>query len=120
MSQTLVSGTTINAARVDLSQMIKDKVWAGLQQGLDERIVVRNVAKSLGKPTEYVLRQLSLAELPSSVIGLLKKHPISPHVAMSLWKRSNEDTGQTVQLLTKAINTAAAAGSTKVMLKHVV
>ena len=117
MSQT-ISDTIVSAARIDLATMVKNEVWNITQNGTNERIAARSVAKAMEKSQAYILLQLEIASLPMAIVGILKKNPIASHVALSIWKRTGEDVAQSVRVLNRAIKAAKAEGSSKVMLKH--
>ena len=93
----------------------------GEKQGMTRMDNLESIAKSYGRTTAFVINHLQMLELPSEVIGLLKREPIAVHMAMKAWKVTKENPTKTLEILEEAVaeSKAAAGGKPyKVMPKH--
>ena len=118
--QVSVSDALVTGFRLNLAEMVKSEFHRNMEKGIKEGVAIRSIAKGLDKTPEFILNQLAITELPSSIIGLLRTNPIAFHVALSIWKRSKGNPDRALMLLTKAIQQANIDGAKKVMLKHAV
>ena len=114
----VTESTFSNVVYLDLAKLVKEELSIGESSGLDEKAVIRTIAKVLGKPPSYVRKQIAICELPSEILGLMRGHSVAPHVVLSLWHKAEANPLDAASLLKKAIANSEAQGVSKVMLKH--
>ena len=106
--------------RFNVAELIKTQMSVAEAQGIDETVVMGTIAKVLNTPVSAIQESMLLMALPSEIIGLMRVKPISPHVALSVWRKTNENPGETKRILVMAAKRSAAEGARKVMLRHAI
>ena len=105
--------------QIEIAAEIKRLKDLGEAQGKSKMEVYERIAKAFGKTVTFVYIHLTYMELPSDVIGLLRREPIAVSVAMTTWKKTKNNATETLAALNAAVEKSKASGAKKVMPKHV-
>ena len=107
-----------NLKPIEVAANIKHLLDLAESQGTPHMDAMQRIADAHGKTVTYVYYHLKGMELPSEVIGLLRHEPIALSLAMTAWKKTKENSVETVKILRDALETSKASGARKVMPKH--
>ena len=117
MSSTL-NPVAVTSIRLDIAEMIKKERDMWLNKGVPSSEAINSIATAFGKTPAFVYSQLSVMELPSEIIGMMRSKPITIGFAMKVWRDTNGDAAKTKEILLTALANAESAGAKKAMPKY--
>lgn len=107
-----------NFKPIEVAANIKSLHDLGESSGRPKMEVMQQIADAYGKTVTFVYGHLAMMELPSAVIGMLRREPIAVSIAMAAWKKTKNNEKETLKILGDALARMKATGKKKVMPKH--
>ena len=109
----------VTSFKLDVADLIKKQRDSWVSKGFSQGQAINAIAKALGKTPAFVYSQLSVTELPSEIVGLMRTKPIAIALALKVWKDSEGNIKKAKDTLLLAFEKAKFEGANKVMPKHI-
>lgn len=107
-----------NLKPIEVAANIKALHDLGEIAGRPKMEIMQQIASAYGKTVTFVYGHLAMMELPSAVIGMLRREPIAVSIAMAAWKKTKNNEAETLKILNDALARMKESGKKKVMPKH--
>lgn len=108
----------VTSIKLDIAELIKKERDALTRQGQSHGEAIGHIAKAMGKTPAFVYAHLSIMELPTAILSLMRHKPVAVGFAMKVWKETKGDIEKSKKILLSALANAEMVGARKAMPKH--